>query len=235
MAGRYTKPSGRTTSKLGEVEPDHRPCYRACQYVAATKKKPALELPVMEFERPAVFRAWLSRNHAKSAGIWIRLAKKNSKLRAIDYTEAVDCALRWGWIDGQGRSYDADSWLQKFTPRRPRSVWSKINRRKALALIERGEMKAPGLAAIERARKNGSWDAAYDSPRSASIPEDLAQALAGSARAAKFFATLSSADRYAILWRLQTAKKVETRARRIEQFIAMLARGGNVHARKPKK
>jgi len=203
--------------------------------MAATKKKPAPELPVMEFERAAAFRAWLARNHAKSAGVWVRLAKKNSELRSISYAEAVDSALRWGWIDGQGRSYDTDSWLQKFTPRRARSLWSKINRDKALGLIERGEMKAPGLAEVERARKDGRWDAAYDSPRSASIPADLARALAGSARAAKFFATLDSANRYAILWRIQTAKQAETRARRIEQFVAMLARGEILHPRKPKK
>jgi uncharacterized protein YdeI (YjbR/CyaY-like superfamily) len=130
--------------------------------MAAAKKKPAPELPVMEFERASAFRAWLARNHAKSAGIWIRLAKKNSGLRLITYVQAVDAALRWGWIDGQGRSRDADSWLQKFTPRRARSMWSKINRAKALALIERGEMKAPGLAEVERARKDGRWDAGYD-------------------------------------------------------------------------
>jgi uncharacterized protein YdeI (YjbR/CyaY-like superfamily) len=207
--------------------------------MAAVKKKIAKhaprrvvhpdELPVLEFADAAAFRKWLEAQHAKAPGLWIKFAKKGSGMASITHAEAVDAALRWGWIDGQGKSHDAQYWLTKFTPRRARSVWSKINRERALALIASGEMQPAGLAEVERAKTDGRWDAAYDSPKNAAVPEDLARALAQKPRAAKFFATLDSANRYAILWRLQTAKRPETRAKRITDFVAMLARGEKLH------
>ena len=147
-----------------------------------------------------------------------------SGLSSVSYAEAVETALCYGWIDGQAKSFDASSWLQKFTPRRAKSIWSKINREKAEALIRRGQMKPAGLAAIERARQDGRWDAAYDGQRTASVPDDFQSELDKNEQAQAFFATLDSRNRYAILFRLQTAKKAETRVRRIEQFIQMLAK-----------
>jgi uncharacterized protein YdeI (YjbR/CyaY-like superfamily) len=200
----------------------------------AVPKKPApkssaAELPVLEFAQASAWLTWLERHHATSGGVMVKLAKKGSPTRSITYQEALDGALRWGWIDGQAKPYDAHAWLRKFTPRGARSVWSKINRDKALGLIARGEMQAPGLVEVERAQRDGRWDAAYDSPRTAAVPEDLSVALARNRRAQAFFAQLNAANRYAILWRLQTAKRPETRVRRIEQFIAMLAKGEKLH------
>ena len=196
---------------------------------AVPTKVPAAAFEVIAFADAAAFRRWLKQHHASSAGVWVKLAKKGSGIASITHPEAVDAALRWGWIDGQGKSLDATYWLTKFTPRRARSLWSRINRERALALIERGEMEAPGLAEIERARADGRWDAAYDSPRSATVPTDLAKALARKPKAKANFERLNSANRYAILWRLQTAKRPETRAKRIEQFVAMLGRGEKLH------
>jgi uncharacterized protein YdeI (YjbR/CyaY-like superfamily) len=205
---------------------------KAAAPAAPKKRAPqplAAELPVLEFEQLSAWLKWLDRHHATSRGVLIKLAKKSSAQRSITYQEAVDGALRWGWIDGQAKRYDEHAWLQKFTPRGARSVWSKINRDKALGLIARCEMQASGLAEVERAQRDGRWDAAYDSPRSAAVPEDLTLALARNSRAQAFFAQLNAANRYAILWRLQTAKRAETRARRIEQFVAMLAKGEKLH------
>lgn len=190
----------------------------------ATAKVASADFETLEFADAAAFRTWLKRNHASSPGIWIKLAKKGSGIASIVHSEAVDGALRWGWIDGQAKSIDERHWLMKFTPRRARSLWSKINRERATALIARGEMQAPGLAEVERAKADGRWDAAYDSPRTSTVPDDLAKALAAKPRAAAKFAMLTAAERFAILWRIQTAKRPDTRARRIEQFVAMLAR-----------
>jgi uncharacterized protein YdeI (YjbR/CyaY-like superfamily) len=190
---------------------------------------PPAELPVLEFEQVSAWLRWLEQHHATSRGVFIKLAKKSSSQRSITYPEALDGALRWGWIDGQTKPHDAHAWLRKFSPRGARSVWSKINRAKALDLIARGEMQAPGLAEVERAQRDGRWDAAYDSPRTAAVPEDLRAALARNSRAQAFFAQLNAANRYAILWRLQTAKRAETRARRLEQFVTMLAKGEKLH------
>ncbi len=150
-------------------------------------------------------------------------------MKSVSYQEALEIALCYGWIDGQKRPENEHTWLQRFCPRSARSVWSKINREKALALIASGEMQAAGLAAIEDARKNGRWESAYDSPGSATVPADLQAALDASPNAAAFFQTLNSANRYAILWRIQTVKKAETRTRKIEQFIAMLERREKLH------
>jgi uncharacterized protein YdeI (YjbR/CyaY-like superfamily) len=190
---------------------------------------PAAELPTLSFATPRAFSDWLEGHHASSPGFWMRLAKKAPGAASITYAEAIDVALAWGWIDGRKARGDEASWLQRFTPRGARSVWSKINREKALALIASGAMQPSGLAEVERAKQDGRWDVAYDPASRATVPDDLRAALAENARAAAFFATLNAANRYAVLWRVQTAKKPETRARRIAVLVAMLARGEKLH------
>ncbi|HZE07145.1 MAG TPA: YdeI/OmpD-associated family protein, partial [Gemmatimonadaceae bacterium] len=155
--------------------------------------------------------------------------KKSASKPSVTYAEALEVALCYGWIDAQKQSESETSWLQRFMPRRPRSIWSKINREKALALVSAGRMKPAGLKEIERARQDGRWDAAYDSPSSATVPPDFEKAMKKHPAAKKFFASLNAANRYAILWRIQTAKKPETRARHIEKFIAMLEKGETLH------
>jgi uncharacterized protein YdeI (YjbR/CyaY-like superfamily) len=191
-------------------------------------KKPE-GVPVRLFKSKQDWAAWLEKNHRKSTGLWLRLAKKDSRLRSVSYQEALEVALCHGWIDGQKRPESEEAWLQKFVARSARSIWSKINREKALALITNGEMQAAGLEAIENAKRNGRWDAAYDSPSGATVPGDFQAALDANPRAAEFFETLNRANRYAVLWRIQTAKKAETRARKIQQFIERLEREEKVH------
>ncbi len=186
-------------------------------------------LPILLFERQDDWAAWLDEHHASSAGVWLRLAKKASDLQSLSYAEALDVALCYGWIDGQKNSYDESSWLQKFTPRGARSIWSKINREKAQQLIESGKMKPTGLKAIESAKNDGRWDGAYDSQSRATVPSDFQAALDGNPEASAFFATLNSVNRYAILFRIETAKKPETRAKRIQEFIRMLERHEKLH------
>lgn len=190
--------------------------------------KPAQEihknLPVILFEQQQDWATWLEQNHAASSGAWLRLAKKASDLQSVSYAEALEVALCYGWIDGQKNGYDEASWLQKFTPRGAKSIWSKINRDKALALIESGQMKPAGLAAVESAKQDGRWDAAYDSASTSSMPDDFQAELDNNPQAQAFFATLNSTNRYAILFRIQTAKKAETRTKRIQEFIRMLER-----------
>jgi uncharacterized protein YdeI (YjbR/CyaY-like superfamily) len=176
------------------------------------------------FKDAAKWEEWLARNHAKSPGLWLRIGKAKSDVKSVSYPDALDVALCYGWIDGQKKRWDDDTYVQKFTPRGPRSIWSKINREKVQRLIEAGRMQPAGLAAIDRAKANGQWDAAYDSLRTATVPEDLQKALNNRPKAKTFFSTLNSQNRYAILFRIQTAKKPETRAKRIEQFVAMLER-----------
>jgi uncharacterized protein YdeI (YjbR/CyaY-like superfamily) len=189
-----------------------------------TNKKAQAELPIELFEDKEAWADWLERHHAQSPGLWLRHAKKAAGLASVSYNEALEVALCYGWIDGQKKSYDEASWLQKWTPRGAKSIWSKINREKALKLIESGQMKPAGLVAIERAKQDGRWDAAYDSHSTATVPSDLQAALNGNAEASAFFTTLNSTNRYAILFRIQTAKKPETRAKRIQEFIGMLER-----------
>ena len=181
------------------------------------------------FKSKQDWAAWLDKNHRTSTGLWLRLAKKSSDLTSITYKEALEVALCYGWIDGQKKPESDAAWLQRFLPRGSKSLWSKINREKALALIASGEMKPAGLEAIESAKKNGQWEAAYDSPSRASVPPDLQAALDANPRAKAFFETIDRANRYAVLWRIQTVKKAETRTRKIEQFIAMLERGEKIH------
>jgi uncharacterized protein YdeI (YjbR/CyaY-like superfamily) len=190
--------------------------------------------PVLSLATPAAWRAWLRAHHARSTGVFLRLTKTSGKesttSRApLTYAAALELALAWGWIDGQKRALDAGAWLQRFTPRTPRSGWSKINRAKVEALIAAGQMEAPGLAEVERARHDGRWDRAYDGARAAAVPADLATALARDAKARAFFEKLDGANRYAILYRLQTAKRPETRARRLQLFVEMCARHETLH------
>lgn len=192
--------------------------------MAKGTRKASSELPTLQFKHQKNWAAWLNKNHASSSGVWLQISKKTSSVASVSYAEAVEVALCYGWIDGQGQSHDQTSWLQKFTPRGPRSIWSKINRGKAEALIRNGQMKAAGLKAIERARETGRWQAAYDSARSASVPKDFQAELDKNAKAKAFFATLNSSNRYGILFRIQTVKKAETRRKRIEQFVRMLAK-----------
>lgn len=192
---------------------------------------PADAAPVL-FRTAKAFETWLMKHHARSDGLWLQLAKRGAAEPSVTYAEAVDIALCWGWIDGQKQGLDEQHFLQRFTPRRARSLWSKINVDKATALIEAGRMQAPGLVQIEAAKADGRWAQAYDGARTSSVPEDLLAALAAEPRAKAFFATIDAANRYAVLWRIQTAMKPETRARRIAQFVAMLARGETLHATK---
>ncbi len=168
---------------------------------------------------------WLEENHASARGVWLRLAKANSRFPSVSRADALDVALCFGWIDGQARSLDADTWLQKFTPRTKRSIWSKRNREHVERLIASGRMRPAGLAAIEAAKQDGRWDRAYDSPSSAEVPQDLKEALDRNPAARQFFESLSSARRYSFIFGIQTAVRPETRARRIEKFVAMLERG----------
>ncbi|WP_432071018.1 YdeI/OmpD-associated family protein [Streptomyces sp. AA1529] len=186
-------------------------------------------LEIVAFESAEAFEAWLGENHAVSPGIWLKLRKKDPAVVALNYAQALDVALCFGWIDGQKAKFDDQWWLQRFTPRKPRSKWSKVNRDKVTALIEQGRMRPPGQAEVDRAKADGRWEAAYDSARTAAVPEDLAAALTAVPAAAAFFETLDRQNRYAILYRIQEAKKAETRARRIEKYVAMLAKGEKLH------
>ena len=177
----------------------------------------------MPFASREDWEAFLEERHATSDGLWLKIAKKGSGIDSVTYDQAVEVALCYGWIDGQVRRFDESYYLQRFTPRRPRSKWSKVNREKAIGLMERGEMRAAGLREMERARADGRWDAAYDSPGSATVPEDLLRELEKNEQARKFFSELDGRNRYAILYQIQDARRPETRARRIQKYVAMLA------------
>ncbi len=186
-------------------------------------------IPIRLFKTKQDWAAWLDKNHQTSTGLWLRLAKKSSDVRSVTYKDALEVALCYGWIDGQKKPESDAAWLQRFLPRGSKSLWSKINREKATALIASGEMKPAGLEAIENARKNGRWEAAYDSPSGAKVPDDFQAALNTHPKARAFFETIDRANRYAVLWRIQTVKKAETRARKIEQFIVMLEKREKIH------
>jgi uncharacterized protein YdeI (YjbR/CyaY-like superfamily) len=204
--------------------------------VATKQASPARpDLPEKSFATRAALRAWLERHHASSRGIWILLAKKNSGHRAVSYLEAVDEGLCFGWIDGQAKTSDREGFFRvRFVPRRPRSVWSKINRDKALALIEAGLMRPAGLAAIDAAKASGQWEHAYGGASAATVPVELAAALRDNTKAAAFFETLDRTNRYAIIWRVQTAATPATRARRVAALVDKLARGERLHPTAPK-
>lgn len=192
----------------------------------------APELPTLAFATPAEFARWMEAEHERAPGLWLKIAKKGTGAASITYAEALDVALAHGWIDGQRAKHDDAYWLQRFTPRRARSPWSKINRGKAEALIAAGRMTPAGLREVERAREDGRWEAAYAGQGTATVPDDLARELAARPEARAFFAGLDSTNRYAILYRLGTAKKPETRARRLAQFVAMLEAGETLHPRR---
>jgi uncharacterized protein YdeI (YjbR/CyaY-like superfamily) len=185
--------------------------------------------PVEFFAKAADFEGWLRKHHGKASCVWVKSAKKSSGITSMTYDEAVDVALCYGWIDGQGKSLDERYTLQRYTPRGKRSKWSKRNRERVARLTKEGRMQPAGLAEVERAKGDGRWDAAYDSPANAKVPDDLAKALAKSAKARTFFESLNSTNRYAILYRLQDAKKPETRARRLEKFVEMLKKGEKLY------
>lgn len=187
------------------------------------------------FKSARAFETWLKQHHATSTGLWLKIAKRGADEASVSYAEAVEVALCWGWIDGQKKGLDAHLFLQRFTPRRARSIWSKINVDKATALIKEGRMQAPGLAQVEAAKADGRWAKAYDGARTSVIPKDLAKALDALPKAKAFFSTIDAANRYAVLWRIQTAAKAETRAKRIAQLVEMLGRGETIHALKPRK
>jgi uncharacterized protein YdeI (YjbR/CyaY-like superfamily) len=187
------------------------------------------DLPILLFAASPDLEAWFEENHANSAGLWLKIAKKGSGVESVNYAEALELALCFGWIDSQKRGLDERHFLQRFTPRRPRGKWSLINREKAEGLIASGAMRPAGLAEVEAAKADGRWQAAYAGQRTAEVPADLRRELDRSETAREFFAGLDSANRYAILYRLEEAKKPETRERRLRKFIAMLERGEKIH------
>lgn len=186
-------------------------------------------LPIVAFEDAQALDRWLAGQAGDAMGAWIKFAKKGSGIASISKAEAIDGALCHGWIDGQLGKYDERCWLIRFTPRKPRSKWSEVNRKRALELISAGRMQAGGLAQIEAAKANGCWDAAYAPASKAQVPPDLKAALEQSPKAAAFFGTLTGANRYAILYRIGAVKKAETRERKIAEFVAMLERGETIH------
>jgi uncharacterized protein YdeI (YjbR/CyaY-like superfamily) len=183
------------------------------------------ELPLIEFANPAAWEAWLHQNHDTSPGIWLMFAKKGSPRATVTQQEAIEVALCWGWIDGQVGRHDEHFYKQRFTHRRPRSKWSQINCGRATQLIASGAMQQPGLEEIENAMADGRWDAAYEPQSTATVPDDFALALGANPAAEEFFATLTGVRRYAFLYRIQDAKRPETRARRIQNFVALLEQG----------
>jgi uncharacterized protein YdeI (YjbR/CyaY-like superfamily) len=189
--------------------------------------KPAL--PTLYFESAADFRRWLEKNHASPEGLWLRIFKKDAGEKSVTYAEALDQALCYGWIDGQKKSFDKRSWIQRFTPRRPKSGWSQLNTQHVERLIKAGAMTPNGMAAVDAAKADGRWQAAYASPRYAQPPEDFLKALARNKKARLFFESLNRANVYSIVYRLQTAKKPETRAKRMALILAMMSQGKRFH------
>lgn len=187
------------------------------------------DLPTRAFPSAKAFRTWLHREHDRSRGLWLKIAKKGTDVKTVTYAEAVDVALCYGWIDGQKARYDDTWFLQRFTPRRPRSVWSQINCDKVAQLLADGLMQPAGLEQVERAKADGRWDAAYHGSRTMTVPDDFQVALDANPAAQAAFAEISRANRYAFLYRIQDAKKRQTRASRIEKYVAMLAAGETLH------
>ncbi|MEO6508967.1 MAG: YdeI/OmpD-associated family protein [Patescibacteria group bacterium] len=188
-----------------------------------------VSLPIVAFDDILSWTRWLEKNHTNTSGIWIQFFKKTTKITSINHDEALDEALCYGWIDGQAKPYDEKSWLQKFTPRRKRSMWSKINRERVARLIQIGKMKEAGFKEVEKAKIDGRWDAAYDSPSNMTVPEDFLKELSKDKKAKDFFDSLNKTNTYAIVWRLQTAKKPETRERRMKIILEMLAKEEKFH------
>jgi uncharacterized protein YdeI (YjbR/CyaY-like superfamily) len=187
------------------------------------------KLPVVSCASALHWRKWLGKNHARSSAVWLLIAKKGAQARSVTYAEALDEALCYGWIDGQKRAHDDSSWLQWFGPRKAKSGWSKTNTKHAQRLIRAGRMRSAGLKEIETAKRDGRWKQAYDSPARAKPPKDFLEALVKNPKAKAFFETLEKRNSYAIVYRLQTAKKPETRAKRMQTILEMLARGAKFH------
>ncbi|ACT04110.1 YdeI/OmpD-associated family protein [Paenibacillus sp. JDR-2] len=188
-----------------------------------------IELPILHFPDQPAFEQWLAEQYDQSSGIWLQIAKKNASRASVTYHEALDISLCYGWIDSHKRKHDDESWIQRFSPRGPKSIWSQINKDKAEALIAAGKMQPSGLKAIEIAKQNGLWDKAYESQSNAAIPEDFALELARNEKAGQFFETLDKQNRYAILFRIHNVKKQETRVKKIQQFIEMLEKGEKIY------
>lgn len=186
-------------------------------------------IPIIEFKTSETFETWLEKNHNTSNGLWLKIFKKDSGEKTISYAEALDVALSYGWIDGQKQAYDEQAWLQKFCPRRAKSIWSKINIGHAERLINEGRMRSAGLKAIEKAKEDGSWEKAYDSQSKMTIPEDFLKELSKNKKAEAFFMGLNKTNLFSIGFRLQTAKKQETREKRMKEIIEMLAKGEKFH------
>lgn len=188
-----------------------------------------MSLPIQAFVSPREWRSWLARNHTRSLGVWLRLFKKASGVVSINHAQALDEALCHGWIDGQAQKGDVKSWLQKFTPRRRNSLWSKRNTLHVARLVKAGMMAPRGLAEVEAAKADGRWKRAYDSPSAMRVPADFLRVLSKDKRAKAFFETLNKTNLYSIAWRLQTAKTAETRARRMKAILGMMAKGEKFH------
>jgi uncharacterized protein YdeI (YjbR/CyaY-like superfamily) len=186
-------------------------------------------LPIKSFKTTDQWRKWLEKNHSKSEGVCLRFFKKDSGHKTITHAEALDEALCYGWIDGQANSFDEKSWLQKFTPRRPKSIWSKKNTENVERLIQAGRMQKAGMAEIEAAKADGRWNKAYDSPANMKMPKDFMKELSKNKKARTFYELLNRANLYSIHWRLQTAKKPETRQKRMQMILQMLERGEKFH------
>lgn len=193
------------------------------------KAQDKTDLQILSFKTYLLFEKWLAKNHKTSPGIWLRFFKKDSGEKTITYDEALDVALCYGWIDGQVKPFDDKSWIRKFTRRGPKSLWSERNTRHIERLTASGKMKPPGEAEVEKAKKDGRWLNAYDSPGKMTIPEDFLKELARNKKAREFFESLNKANKYAIAWRLQTAKKPETREKRKKAILEMLAKGQKFH------
>lgn len=188
-----------------------------------------MSAPVLTFKTQAEWESWLELNESAATGVWLRLAKKTAEQPTISYAEALESALCHGWVDGQKQAESQQYWLQRFTPRTARSIWSMINKVKAEALISAGRMRPSGLREINRAKQDGRWDLAYASASRSTVPDDFQQALDANKKAKAFFATLDSQNRFSILFRIQSVKRPETRVRKISQFVEMLAKGEKLH------
>jgi uncharacterized protein YdeI (YjbR/CyaY-like superfamily) len=187
------------------------------------------EYPIIFFPSQQDWEVWLHEHHNNARGIWLKIAKKGAEAPSVSYAEALETALCYGWIDGQKASFDQHYWLQKFTPRTAKSIWSKINCDKVTELLAANKMQPAGIKQVELAKADGRWDTAYESQSKMTVPEDLQLALEKDQRANEFFQTLNSANRYAILFRVHNAKRPETRAARIQKFVEMLANGQKIH------
>jgi len=186
-------------------------------------------LPILEFKTAKTFETWLAKNHDNSNGLWLKIFKKDSGIKTISYAEALDVALCYGWIDGQKQAFDEEAWLQKFSPRGAKSIWSKINTEHVERLIKEGRMKPAGLKAVEKAKADGRWEKAYESSSKITIPEDFLKELSKNKKAEAFFKGLNKTNLFSIGFRLQTAKKQETREKRMKDIIEMLAKGEKFH------